>query len=284
MFNEFYNFSKNPFSETPDLQFFFQSKTQCYVLSRLAGLLDSGQGFALLTGEVGTGKTFLSRTLLNLSEKSSKSALLLHPTLEGVELLESIVEEFGISYEPSSSYKTLLKLFSEGLIQNAQKGFSNVLVIDEAQHMSLKALEQIRLLSNIELESQKLLQILLVGQPELLENLKTHSARPLNQRIGIRLSLTPFTLQETSHYVQHRIEVAGGSNFVRFSTEALELIYNLAHGVPRLINMQCQFILSYSGSKEIRLINAHIVREALLELGLLEQTGFIRRTENLVQA
>ncbi|MEZ4873134.1 MAG: AAA family ATPase [Bdellovibrionales bacterium] len=287
MFNEFYNLKSNPFAETPDTNFFYKSKSQCNVLAHLVNLLDQGQGFAMLTGEVGSGKTFLSRVLLSVCEPSAETALLLYPKLQGAELFEALLEEFGVSPKAGANQKALLKQLTEFLIQTAQQGKTSVVVVDEAQHLSLEALENIRLLSNIELESKKLLQIILVGQPELASHLTVHEARQINQRIGLRLQLQPFSLRETEEYIKHRIEVAGGANYIGFSEKSVELIHRLSQGVPRLINLQCGLILSYGKAQGIRRIDESDVRRALLSARVLRVSESIlpwRRHESLVQA
>ncbi|MCB0420778.1 MAG: AAA family ATPase [Bdellovibrionales bacterium] len=285
MFCEFFNFKENPFSETPDSHYFFRATHQCNVLSRLASILDQGQGFAVLTGEVGLGKTFLARTLLLLSERSAQTALLLFSALEDQDLLASVVEEFGISVEPNASMKSMLKSLSEFLIQTAEDGQTAVLVIDEAQNLTTSGLEVIRMLSNVEQDSRKLLQIVLVGQPELNSKLQDQSLRQLNQRIGIRLQLKPFLDFETAKYIQHRVEIAGGSNFIRWTPEALKLIHKLSGGVPRLINLQGQLVVDGASRKKTRIIDEATVRQALMEANILriEKSFPFRKTERLVQ-
>lgn len=286
MYNRFFNLKENPFSETPDTRFFYRSAPHVEALSRLAQLLDNGQGFALLTGEVGIGKTFLSRTLLNLAEKSAESALLLFPMLEGRELLEAILEEFGVQYGPEDSVKTLCSHLSDFLMKNAEAGKTTLLVIDEAQNMSLESLELVRMISNIELENQKLLQVILVGQQELETKLLQPEARQVNQRIAQRVQLFPFSRQETAKYLRHRLEVAGGNNFIRFEEKALELVHSLAKGLPRLINLQGRLILEYASRKEIRIIDERTVRQSLLEAKVLVKEGRLPWTseEKLVQS
>lgn len=286
MYNRFFNLSENPFSETPDTRFFYRSAHHCEALARLAQVLDQGQGFALMTGEVGTGKTFLSRTLLNLAEKTAESALLLFPMLEGRELLEAILEEFKVPYNDGDSVKTLCARFSDFLMKNAEAGKTTLLLIDEAQNMSLQSLELVRMISNIELENKKLLQVILVGQQELEMKLLQPEARQVNQRIGQRLQLFPFSAVETKKYLRHRIEVAGGNNFIRFENKALELIHSLSKGLPRLINLQGRLILDYASRNEIRIIDERTVRESLLQAKVLVKGGRMpwASEEKLVQS
>lgn len=285
MYSQFFNLKENPFSESPDTRYFFQATHQCSALARLASMLDRGQGFAVLTGEVGLGKTFLARTLMGISEKSAESALILFSALEGKELLETVLEEFGINFPEDCGNKQLLSLLTDFLIQTAEDGKTAVLIVDEAQNLTFDGIEVIRMLSNIEMDSRKLLQIILVGQAELSLRLKDPKVRQLNQRIGIRMQLAPFLSSETGRYLNHRIEVAGGSNFIRWSQDGVQFIHQLSSGIPRLINMQAQIVLEWAERNQQRIINRELVRRALNSAGVLqtERDMWFRKQDRLVQ-
>jgi len=285
MFNSFFNLRENPFSDTPDTRFTFHAKNQSEALFKIQTTLDQGLGFTMLTGEVGSGKTHLSRLLVKQIQSQADAALLLFPGLESHDLFGAIAEEFGLEVPPNATLKTLLDQLTDFFIANAAKGRRSVLIVDEAHNVSINALESIRQLSNIEQDAVKLLHIVLVGQPELLERLKAPQARQINQRIGARLELQNFLHNEVPRYVKHRIELAGGTNYVQFSEGACASIFQLSDGLPRLIHLQCRLALEYATQKQIRHIEQKDLLDALWSHGVLEPHRSLpwRREVRLVQ-
>jgi len=244
MYLEHYGLQEPPFSITPDPRFVFLSERHRDALAHLLFGIDQGGGggFVQLTGEVGTGKTTLSRLLLEQLPDNTRVALVLNPRLSPAELLQTICEELhiaagtGSAAEPDSGLKSLVDRLNRYLLDAYAQGLRVVLIIDEAQNLSIDALEQVRLLTNLETPTQKLLQIILLGQPELREMLARDELRQLAQRITARFHLTPLNAEETGEYLRHRYRVAGGQRFA-FTAAAVRRIHMHAGGVPRLINI-----------------------------------------------
>jgi general secretion pathway protein A len=269
-FNRFFNLALNPFGETPDRRFFFASSSHCAAVDGLIDAVRKGKGFALLKGEVGTGKTLLTRVLIGSLGDSTDVALILYPRCNEIELLKSICEELKIDHhlavgEPRrDDRKLLVDRLNERLLANAKVGRRTVLVIDEAQNLSDETLETVRLLGNLETEQRKLLNIILVAQPELESRLSTVGLRQLKQRISASFALRPLDEAETEEYIRFRLEKAGGGNLVRFDADALALIHRSSRGIPREINCICDLILSQALRQKIRLIQKGLVREVLI--------------------
>ena len=238
MYKQYFGFSELPFSIVPNSRFLYQSQRHKEAILRLTAGLGEGGGFAMLTGEVGTGKTTVARAMLNGLDHSVHAGLILNPTFSNLELLEAICDEFGLDYQPDSSLKQLNQVIHHFLLCNHANGTQTLLVIDEAQHLSAEVLEQLRLLTNLETESQKLLKVLLIGQPELQLKLQMPQLRQLAQRITGRYHLLPLDSAETANYIRHRLELAGGDKNL-FNAKSLKLIANRTLGIPRLINLVC---------------------------------------------
>ncbi len=239
MYLDFYGFREKPFNLTPDPRFVFLSKNRREAFAHLLYAIDNRTGFIALTGEVGLGKTTVLRSLLSqLDPNHYRTALIFNPRLSPNELLQNINREFGISASSSNSGDLLYALNMFLLQQNAE-GRTVVLVIDEVQNLEREVLEEIRLISNLETDKEKLIQIVLSGQPEFEEILNKKEMRQLNQRITVRFHLTPMDFEDTVRYIGHRLEVAGGRGGVIFSKAALEKIYSYSRGIPRLINTAC---------------------------------------------
>ncbi len=266
MYLDFYGFREKPFNLTPNTRFVFMSKTHREAFARLVYGINNHAGFIALTGEVGSGKTTMLRALLShMDADHYRTALIFNPNISPSDLLQNINREFGIPSSPPGSANLLDALNSFLLQQNAD-GRTVVLVIDEAQKLEISVLEQIRLISNFETDSEKLIQIVLAGQPELGEMLKRKELRQLSQRITIRYHLQPMDLEDTREYINHRLEVAGAGDGVGFSGMAVKSIYRYSRGLPRLINAACDRALLAGYSKGASKITYRIGRGAITEI------------------
>ena len=264
-YSKFFNLEMNPFGETPDPDFYYGSAQHNRALRDLDSALRQGKGFSLLTGEVGTGKTLCARLLLTLIAPSANTALILYPKFNEIELLQAICEEFEIpqSATPLISAKNYVDHLNAFLLKSMIAGKRSVLVIDEAQSLSIEALETIRLLTNLETKTQKLLQIVLVGQPELIATLDRPEIRQLKQRVGVHTTLRGLDVVETEKYIKSRIEQVVNGNFIKFDVSAVKVIHELSNGVPRRINHLCEQIIIAAQVKRTRLIESKFVCEAL---------------------
>jgi general secretion pathway protein A len=267
MYSSFFGLNEKPFSITPDPRYLFMSARHGEALAHLVyGVTESG-GFIQLTGEVGTGKTTLCRTLLlNRMPSNANVAVVLNPQLSAREFLESICEELGVAVpQPVGSIKTLIDNLNRHLLDAHAEGRRTILVVDEAQNLAPEVLEEVRLLTNLETSKQKLLQIILIGQPELRELLARNDLRQLAQRITGRYHLEPLSRAETDQYIEHRLQVAGALGEV-FDAGAKRTVFRLSHGIPRLINVICDRALLGAYSQGQRLVNARLVRRAAAEI------------------
>jgi general secretion pathway protein A len=275
MYLDFYCFSEKPFTLTPNPRFVYLSKNHREVFAHLLYGIEDGCGFIAITGEVGTGKTTCLRTLLDdLDEEKYRVAFIFNPRLSAYELLCNIHREFEI-HSSSDNVGGLVQQINEFLLQQRDEGRVVVLVIDEAQNLDPAVLEQIRLLSNLETDTDKLIQIVLVGQPELGTLLKRRNMRQLNQRIAVRYHLETMDRQDTCEYVKHRLRVADCDEEI-FTPAALKQIYCYSRGLPRLINLVCGRALLLGYSKESPIITPRIVAEAIRELGSF-RVSFLNR-------
>lgn len=231
MYCPFFGLQEKPFSITPDPRFLFLSPSHQEALGHLFYGIEERKGFIAVTGEVGTGKTLLCRALLDRLGRHVRTALIFNSFLSEIELLRSINEDFGIP-PGGGTRKELIDHLNQYLIDEFSAGRNAVLIIDEAQNLAPPVLEQIRMLSNLETERGKLLQIVLIGQPELRQQLSRPELRQLNQRIALRYHLQPFTRPETEDYINHRLVVAGSHGGVKFSRRALSAIFRLSEGIP----------------------------------------------------
>jgi len=265
LYNPYFHFSESPFSIATDPHFIYMSPRHQEGLAHLLYGINFGGGFVALTGEVGTGKTTLCRCLLQKIPEHIDIALILNPKLNAVELLATICDELGIIYDKSQrSLKDLIDLLNRHLLTGHANGRRTVLLIDEAQNLSMEVLEQIRLLTNLETNKTKLLQIVLVGQPELKESLKRRDLRQLNQRITARYHLLPLSLNETRAYIHHRLAVCNGRPGI-FKESAIRKIYKLSSGIPRMINILCDRALLGAYSIDTHVITPAIVSAAAKE-------------------
>ncbi len=266
MYEAFFGLKEKPFSLTPNTRFLYLSRFHNEVYAHLLYGIENRSGFIMVTGEVGTGKTTILRALLkHLDENKYQLAFIFNPKLTAVELLHNINREFGID-DPTAKLPELIECLNRFLLDENRAGRVPVLVIDEAQNLSGDVLEQIRLLSNLETETDKLIQIVLVGQPELQHHLNDPSLRQLNQRIAIRYRLVPMTRDETIDYVMHRLKVAGRPDGNVFPRSSLKQIYEASGGVPRMINLLCDRAMLVAFSAGQGTVSPPFVRQAVLEL------------------
>lgn len=238
MYEKYFGLDQKPFNMTPDPEFLFFTERHREAFAHLMYGIRERRGFICITGEVGAGKTTLCRALLEEFDENTRLALVLNPMLSDAELLETINDEFFIK-SPGKTKKELLDALNEYLIEQHSAGRNVVLLIDEAQNLSAETLEQVRIISNLETVKDKLIQIVLIGQPELRDKLSRPDLRQLNQRITVRYHLTPMTEEEASAYIHHRLSVAGSAGRIRFSPEAVREIYKYSGGIPRNINVIC---------------------------------------------
>ena len=267
MYLSFFGLNEKPFAITPDPRYLYLSERHAEALAHLLYGINEAGGFVQLTGEVGTGKTTIVRSLLAQTPKNAEIALILNPKMTAPEFLLTICEELGIGVPDSAlgSLKDLVDILSEYLLRAHAAGHRVVLVVDEAQNLSPEVLEQVRLLTNLETNTQKLLQIILIGQPELRELLSRMELRQLAQRITGRYHLNPLSHDETAAYVRHRLRVAGATTDI-FAPQALNAVFSLSQGVPRVINVICDRALLGAYSLDRHRVTAPLVRSAAAEV------------------
>ena len=265
MYLHFFNLRESPFNLTPDPRFLFLSAQHEDALTHLLYGIYERKGFIEITGEVGTGKTVLCRVLLERLDKTVSTALIFNSYLTKMELLQAITADFGLQPHETTS-KGYIDVLNEYLLSEFAAGHNAVVVIDEAQNLEPTVLEQLRMLSNLETERVKLLQIVLVGQPELHAKLATLQMRQLEQRIAVRFHIHELTRTETEQYITHRMSVAGAAHTVIWSRRALRLIHHYTGGIPRRINLLCDRVLMTAFVRETHRVSAAIVRRSAQEL------------------
>src|SRR5215472_14624212 len=267
MYLSFFGLNEKPFAITPDPRYLYLSERHAEALAHLLYGINEAGGFVQLTGEVGTGKTTIVRSLLAQTPKNAEIALILNPKMTAPEFLLTICEELGIGVPDAAtgSLKDLVDILSEYLLRAHAAGHRVVLVVDEAQNLSPEVLEQVRLLTNLETNTQKLLQIILIGQPELRELLARNELRQLAQRITGRYHLNPLSHEETAAYVRHRLRVAGATTDI-LVPPALNAVFSLSQGVPRVINVICDRALLGAYSLDRHRVTASLVRSAAAEV------------------
>lgn len=270
MYLDYFGLTDQPFSIAPNPDYLFLSERHKEALAHLTyGLGDAG-GFVLLTGEVGTGKTTVTRCMLESLGDDTQVAFVLNPSLSELELLASICDELRIRYKKSdATLKNLTDKIKNRLLKNHSQNKRTMLIIDEAQHLSGAVLEQLRLLTNLETNQRKLLQIILVGQPELQTLLKRNDLRQLAQRITARYHLMPLNESEVFAYIKHRLHVAGCDQML-FENTAIKRIHQLTGGIPRLINLLCERSLMGAFANSRNLVNKTMIASAATEILPLE--------------
>jgi general secretion pathway protein A len=269
MYNEFYQLSEDPFNVTADPDFFFSSRSHKDAISNLEYGIERRKGILVVTGEIGTGKTTLCRKLLKQADKSVKFALILNPNFSELQLLQLIIRDFGITTKQNNKFG-LINALNDYLIAQSNEGNNVVIIVDEAQNLSVNQLEQIRLLSNLETAKEKLLQIILVGQPELHEKLQLVKLRQLKQRIAVHYHLSPLESSDIKNYIQFRLEKAvhhtDYSHNVVFTQQAIDSIYHHTKGSPRSINILCDRALLAGFVAETHSIDEAIIKNCAKEV------------------
>jgi general secretion pathway protein A len=276
MYLSFYGLREAPFAPTPDPKFLFQSARHREALAQLIYGVRERKGFIVLTGEIGTGKTTLLRTLIERLNADTPVAYVHNSALNIEGLLEYVLQDWGVKSTANSHAQRLFEL-NEFLIDQHRKGGTPVLVIDEAQNLSVETLEAVRMLSNFETTNQKLMQILLVGQPELRVKLDLPELRQLKQRIGLRCHIAPLSAEETRLYIRHRLRIAGASDAGTFTDGAIQKIADYSGGTPRVINIVCDHCLLSGFADSKKRIDAGTVSEAVEYLEEGERSEWKRR-------
>jgi general secretion pathway protein A len=262
---EFYGLRQAPFDITPNPRFLFHSGKHREALNHLLYGIRERKGFVQLTGEVGAGKTTLCRALLEQLDEKFSTALILNPVLNSDELMKAIATEFGLEVKKLDRLETIAAI-GEFLLKQIEQAKETVLIIDEAQNLTEDLLEQVRLISNIETDDRKLLQIVLMGQPELRDRLNSPRLKQLRQRITVRYHLAALTRFEVSQYIQHRLQVSGAKGTPYFTQPALWRVYNYSGGVPRLVNAVCDKALLAGYVEHSDRITYPMVGRAIREL------------------
>jgi len=265
MYLKHYNFLEMPFNITPDPRFLYYSKHHKEAFDHLMYGITQRKGFIEFTGEVGSGKTTLCRALLSSLEDDVQTALILNPSLTETQLIRAMLNDFGL--EPASNdHLAYIECLNDFLLNQYSAGINVALLIDEAQNLTPQVMEQVRLLSNLETDQHKLIQIVLCGQPELRQRLKRPDLRQLRQRITVRYNLPPLTIEETAEYIKHRIEVAGPESIASFSNGAVRAVYRYTTGCPRMINAVCDNSLLAGYVSGVQRISAKDVKRAIIQL------------------
>jgi general secretion pathway protein A len=271
MYKSHFRLARNPFDLTPDPTYFLSTKRHNEALAALHYGIRRHKGFVVVTGEVGTGKTLLLRCLLRLLKESKDVAYayVFNSRLSPAEFLQYVLFDFGLPASGKNKGEMLLEL-GQFLVARGAKGLTTVLIIDEAHHLSEELLEEVRLLSNLETTDDKLLQIVLVGQPELDEKLDSPGLRQLKQRVALRAQLNPLNAEETKEYIEHRIRVAtaDGQRNDLFTAEAMTSIYRYSRGVPRLINTICENALILAYARQLPRMTVEVIEDVAREFRL----------------
>jgi general secretion pathway protein A len=275
MYCEYFGFAKRPFELTPDPAFLYLGEAHREGLATLVYGVQSGKGFVLITGEVGTGKTTLLHALLGQLDSTTASAFIFNPRLEPLDFFHMLFADLGIEIPCRTKSEYLLAL-NKFLIERLEKNQTTLLIIDEAQNLSTEMLEEVRLLSNLETPTSKLIQIMLVGQPELRDLLARPELRQLRQRIGLRHHLRPFDENEIRDYVGERLARAGYTGKGLFKRGALKELYAVTGGTPRLVNGVCDSALLLAYSRQKPSLDAAVIREAAADMELIpEENGAV---------
>ena len=265
MYQEYFGFNKMPFNTTPDSRFFFPSSKHAEALASLIYAVSERKGFVVITGEVGAGKTTVCRTLLNRLDPATRVILITNTHITCDQLFEMLAAQLGLDAAGKDKAR-VIQMLNEYLLEQLAHDATVLLIIDEAQNLSAEVLEEVRMLSNLETERSKLLQIILLGQPELRRRLHLPELRQFRQRIVVTYHLSSLSLQETIQYVFYRLKVAGGVDKVKFTRRAINEIYQYSKGIPRLINSVCDRALLIAYVNDQHTIGAQVAGEAIDEI------------------
>ena len=265
MYFEYFEFKEPPFNLTPNSRFFFEGNKHKEALNSLFYAINQRKGFIVITGEIGSGKTTVSRALINKLDKNTEVALITNTHLNSKDLLMTLLEDLEVEFQPGFYKAKLLSRLNDYLLAQAHRGHNVVLIIDEAQNLRPAVLEEVRMLSNLETETEKLIQIVLIGQPELKQKLGLSRLEQLRQRVAIYFHLSPLDFEEMQEYILYRLKVASQSNREYFTPEALRLVYQFSNGVPRLINQICDFALLTGYVDGLKTIDERIMQEVIGE-------------------
>ncbi len=265
MYLDYYGLTEPPFDITPNPRFLFYSAKHREAYNHLLFGIRERKGFVQMTGEVGAGKTTLCRAILEQLDERYATALILNPLMSPAELVKAVAQEFGLPINGLDRLDTIA-VINQFLLQQAENGKEAVLIIDEAQDLTDELLEQVRLLSNLETDNRKLLQIVLMGQPELRDRLNNPRLRQLRQRITVRYHLLPLTRQEVRQYVRHRLHLCGGNGTPCFTRPALWRVFHYSQGIPRLVNAVCDKALLAGFVAQRERIDMRLVGRAVREL------------------
>jgi general secretion pathway protein A len=281
VYENYFKFEKSPFKVVPDPSMLFVSRSVREAMGRIEFAVRTGKGITVMTGEVGTGKTTLVNRFLDKAGPDTQTAYIFNPTLTGLQLVKTLADELGVQTYGMAKVDLTRALY-ELLLRNRQAGRRTIVFVDEAQALSREALEELRLISNLETWQEKLLHLFLVGQPELLEKLESFNLRQLRQRVELFVHIEPMTADETRQYIEHRIRVANPLREVTFSDGACAQIHRIAGGIPRTINILCDACLLVAYVAETQTVTPAHVREAVrtidgAQVGLRAQPGGRRR-------
>ena len=265
MYREFFGLKEKPFNVTSDPNFLFLSRVHREAFSQLLYGIKERKGFLAITGEIGAGKTTLCRALVNKLDANTKSAFIFNSTLPEMQLFQTAFEDFGIPIEKKTK-AAMLRQFSKFLLEELSKNNNVVLIIDEAQNLKNSVLEELRMLSNLETEKEKLFQMILVGQPQLRDKINSPDMEQLRQRISVRFHITPLENDEIEEYIYHRLKVAGSRGDITFSDTALSSIYKYSNGIPRIINKVCDKALLCAYTIETKHIDLSIIERCIQEI------------------
>ena len=285
MYESYYGLAEKPFSLTPDPKFLYRSPSHANAFELLQYAIRRREGFVVVTGDIGTGKTTLCRALLEDIDRNTFTALVLNPFMSEEDLLKRILQDFGVISRDDVKRGQLANVTKQELIDTLYEFLlgliplkaSAVLIIDEAQNLPMSVLEQIRILSNLETDKEKLLQIIMVGQLNLIPLLRAPEMRQLDQRVSIRYQLDPLDQEGVGSYIAHRLTIAGGTGAVRFSTKAVELIHRLSGGIPRLVNLICDRALLAGFAERSNRISTEMVSEAAESLDVQQPVATPRQ-------
>jgi len=264
MYERFYGFTERPFNTTPDSKFFFPSEKHTEALNTLIYAINERRGFVVITGEIGAGKTTVCRTLLNRLDLNTKVAVITNTHLTCKELITEILEELEAEYKPGTKQK-LLSYLNSYLIRQLAQDVNVVLIVDEAQNLTPKVLEEIRMLSNLETEKEKLIQIILIGQPQLKIKLENINLEQFKQRIAVYYHIKALNLNEVKEYISHRLSLVSPNGYQIFTPEAIELISSYSQGIPRIINLVCDSALLSGYVYDKKKIDEEIIQELIKE-------------------